>query len=497
MLLMVALVFDANFSFAQSDWYKNNSISNFHPTRYLSIGFSSQNLKAITSMFGHTFLVFHNNERPTPADHVIEFRGVMGSHLFDYARAVLGTLDGKFELNNFIYKMREYHFDGRDIWIYRVNLNENEIEKLVNYFKSNLNAKFHYSFLNQNCSFFLNKAILETLNKEDNFSLATIPIQSVRRLKEMDIVSKDFIFIPSEFNDLNFQIDKIPLIQKEKLYAFFHKNRDEFEPQSKSERKIFSGLLNIKVRTESSMERRNELFKIKKHSLVDDNKKMMFNLENPLDHPGDSYFAIGVNPLSKTSIRVSARGAQRSYISNLKDAYRFSRLEIVRPVIRVTQEKLNLDEFNLFTFESVNQKNFFFNNTDKFFDLSFYDWENIDHDVDERVLRLGIGKSFFMNDFSFSTFPYLGVKYLVDENDAQFISDQGLRFLLQYNPSNKFTGRFLLTRYLLSSLSFNTIYQIEMSYRIEKNYSAFLRGDSSTVSHSKNLFAEFGLAYLF
>jgi Domain of unknown function (DUF4105) len=497
MLLCVASVLYSFQSYAQINWYQNNNINDFHPTRYVSIGFSSQNLKAITSMFGHTFLVFHDGESPMPSDHVIEFRGIMGNQVSDYAKALIGTLEGRYELNNFIYKTREYHLDGRDIWIYRLILDENQIQALVMHLKQEINKKSYYSFLNQNCSYFLNVAILKTTKKKDSFKIATIPIQSIRNLKEIGLISDGVDFLPSDYNFIDLQINQLQDSQAKKLNNFFHKNRDEFQPRSEIEKEIYSILLNIKVRTEPSVERRNELFRMKKESALYAKRQLTKVAEDPKEQPGDSYFAVAVNPFSPLSMRISARGAQRSYLSNYKDSYRFSKLEVFRPVIRYDNKHVNLDELNLISLESINQKNFFFNQTDTLFDLSYNDWNHLGYDLKDSILRFGLGKSLLHEDFALTIFPFIGLKYQSTDKNHHLFSDQGLKFIYQYNPSNNFTGRFVILRNIFSNLSLKSIYKMEMSFKIKKDYSLFISAESGSITNTKNLFSEIGLAYLF
>jgi hypothetical protein len=496
LLFIVALVIFPKVSFSQVNWYKNTDLKFFQPTKYVSVGFSAQNLKTVTSMFGHTFLIFHNEIQPTPSDHTIEFRGVMGKGQLDYLKALTGFLQGKYELNNLIYKTREYHSDGRDIWLYRLRMNSTQIEHLVANLKKRMEQNFYYSFLSLNCSYYINQPILESVHQKDGYKLATIPIQSVRSLETLGLIESQAYQIPADYNILNSQINFLKEDRLQDLEYFFHKDRDEFQPSSDHELAIYSKILNIKIQNTSSEGRRDELFRIKK-LLNTPQASSKVSLHDPLKAPGDSYLALSSINQDHGSLRLSGRGAQRSYLSNIQDNYRFSRFEVFRPVLRLNNSQLIIDEFNLINLESVNQKNFFIKNTDSLIDLSFYNWSHLGYEAHEKVFRFGLGKSLFHQNLALSVFPYLGLRQFENKSYSKIGTDQGLKFILQYNPVSEFTGRFVISKYIYSPLDFNSIYQLEISLRLSKHFSSFVRGEFTSLSNADHFIGELGLAHLF
>lgn len=494
-LIPFILLLQLNNLRAQINWYENSGISDLRPTRYLSVGFAAQNLKSITSMFGHSFLVFHDQNNPRPSDLIIEFRGVMGKTKFDYIKALFGNLEGKYDINNFIYKIREYHSDGRDIWLYKLKVNSSQIESLIVELKSRFESKWTYSFLSRNCSYYINQVILNTIKQKDEGSFVTIPIQSIRSLQYLNLLEAQNITIQSEQNFLNYQIKKLPLERQKQMEMFYQKHWP-VKSSTEIEDHIINNLLNVKILQTDDESSRNELFRLKKKNQSSFSITSQ-KLDDPLDFPGDSYISMSISTINQMSLRMSVRGAQRSYLTNQKDNYRFTRFEIFRPVAHLTKNQIILDEFNLVTIEAISEKNFFFKRNDFLFDLSFYNWSPLGHGSMEEVFRTGLGKSIFLNDFSMSVFPYLGLRKVHLEDTSFITSDQGIKFIAQFNPHNSFSSKYTWTRYLFSPFEFQTLHQLETSYRLSKYFTSFLRGEMTSHNLSKHSFAEIGIAYLY
>lgn len=141
---------------------------------------------------------------------------------------------------------------------------------------------------------------------------------------------------------------------------------------------------------------------------------------------------------------------QRSYVSNIKNTYRFSKFEIAKPVLRLQKNKIIVDEFNFLNLESIQGKNFLFPSTDKYLDISFYNWNLLNHKGKETVVRFGLGKSIHFKYFAFSTLPYIGIQQAYHKNEAKIGSYQGFRLISQFIPKDEITIRLVITRYILS-----------------------------------------------
>jgi hypothetical protein len=179
------------------------------------------------------------------------------------------------------------------------------------------------------------------------------------------------------------------------------------------------------------------------------------------------------------------------------DNYRFSRFEVAKPVIRIKESQLITDEFNLLALESIQGKNFFFQNVDKYLDFSFYNRNLLNHEANETVFRFGLGKSIHFKNLAISALPYVGVRHFQFKNESQIATDQGLRLISQFVPIDEITTRFVITRYFFSPFEFNFIYELEASYRLTKYFSTFSKIESTSLKKNKNSFAEIGIAYLF
>jgi hypothetical protein len=490
-------LFHSSFCLAQAKWFGAPDASKLVETENVSIVFSSQNLKEAASMFGHTFLVFHNGERPMPSDLTIEFRGVMIHGFSDYPKAIFGGLKGKYELNFLLYKMREYHAEGRDLWFYRIKLEKIEISRLILDLKKRLLTDYKYSFLRKNCSYFINDPIFLAAKKEYQIYLSTIPMQSLRQLKDSDLIHLQSAFVmPSDVNVANQLILELPKERIEDFRLFYQYENTTFSPKNKLEEKIFSNVLNIKVQSLAEKEKRNSLFESKKRYRESIPSKDYFSLD-PMLKFGDSFWAVYGSVNRSDTFRFEIRPAQRSYTSNYIDPFNFSTFDVFKPILRKNRRSIILDEFNVLKLESILGKNFFFPGYDKYLDLSYYNWNFLSQQSSETVLRYGVGKSLILKRLSLTIMPYVGLRYYEHEKVDRASTDQGLLLIGQFNPSDSFSSKVSVARYLFSPFNFNTSYKFETSYKISLHVSVIGKALSTSQTLDKNAYYELGFAYLY
>lgn len=483
-------------SYSQINWYDNLEINNFKETKYVSIAFATQDLKSVTSTFGHTFVIFHNDKTPSLYDHTVEFKGIINPSFNGYIHALLGEIKGKVELNNLIYKKREYHQEGRDIWMYRLLLTDEEIKNLVTILKNGILKPPRYSFLSGNCGEYLVTALMQATKRERQKKIINIPTQLMIGLGEMKLIdtTSSKIF-PATYNQTNQVIQTLPIKKKEELYRFYYKNEESFKPENDLEKSLFSEIIITKAENTFDRDRRNELFNKKK--IYQNQKTLPYQAVDPLKYPGDSFISASKSINLEGAYRLHFRPAQRSFISIPNDNFRFSKLEVTKFSLRSNKNKIILDEFNLLNMESVLENNFFSNDLDKHIDLSFYNWSLVGYNTKETTFRFGLGESFLNSNLCLTLFPYLGVRRISQFNRNFFKSDQGIKLIAQLKSSDNILIRFSLNQYILSPLPFSKIVEIESSYRINPSITIFYRYQTSEFLSQNNNFNEIGLAYLF
>ncbi len=129
---------------------------------------------------------------PTPSITPPKTRGSTG-RAFAF-KGLFGLYHGKFSIAPYYLKVKVYgDIENRDIWEYRLNLTEKEIDRLLRHVWEMRFAWFDYYFFDENCSYHL-LSLLEVarpgLHLTDRFSLWVIPSETIRAMDEAGLVKK-------------------------------------------------------------------------------------------------------------------------------------------------------------------------------------------------------------------------------------------------------------------------------------------------------------------
>jgi len=169
--------------------------------------FPSSYMNSSSSMFGHTLLRIDpppGKERVDLISYAVNFGAILQVTKFDpfYAyRGLAGGYPGQFAVMPYHKKVKEYSkIENRDIWEYDLNLSKDEVNKMVLHLWEIGDSNFDYYFIDENCSFRL-LSLLDVarpgLNSVQEFTVATIPIDTVRVLKDKGLI-EGFKFRPSK-----------------------------------------------------------------------------------------------------------------------------------------------------------------------------------------------------------------------------------------------------------------------------------------------------------
>ena len=151
------------------------------------------------SMFGHTFLRVDGKEQ-TPQTRILAYTINYAAQLppdagLEYAiKGVFGAYPGYFSTIPYYLKVQEYRdIDNRDIWEYRLNLTELQVRRLLMHTWELGNAYFDYFFFGENCAYHilsLIEAAEPSIQLLDRFQFYTIPVDTVRLLRESGLVGE-------------------------------------------------------------------------------------------------------------------------------------------------------------------------------------------------------------------------------------------------------------------------------------------------------------------
>ncbi|MCR9205824.1 MAG: DUF4105 domain-containing protein, partial [Halobacteriovoraceae bacterium] len=186
---------DLGLSFPQKickdfEWWKSRINA-----KSLSLVFSSYFAGNPASMFGHTLIKF-NSEADGPGklrDFSLNFaadtQGTGGALYI--VKGAFGGFPGFFSTDPYYVRVNEYsQGESRDLWEYRLKLDQNELELLLAHvWELKSNTFFDYFFFDENCSYML-LDILEVVKLDwtltNGFFFYAMPIDTVRRLKDVD-----------------------------------------------------------------------------------------------------------------------------------------------------------------------------------------------------------------------------------------------------------------------------------------------------------------------
>ena len=153
-----------------------------------------------SSMFGHTLLRIDAKDQTRHKELVafaINFAAepeTQDNAALYAIKGLVGSYPGRFTVMPYYRKVREYNdIESRDIWEYKLKLNEQEVERILLHLWEMQRATFDYYFLDENCSYQL-LALLELARDDleliDQFPLHAIPSDTVEALNSANLLER-------------------------------------------------------------------------------------------------------------------------------------------------------------------------------------------------------------------------------------------------------------------------------------------------------------------
>ena len=164
----------------------------------ITLVFPTAFMNSPSSMFGHTLLRIdakdQNRHRelvafavnfaaqPNPKDNAAMYA----------LKGLVGKYPGNFTVMPYYRKVREYNdIESRDIWEYKLNFSEQEVDKILLHLWELQRATFDYYFIDENCSYQLLSLLQlanESLDLTSSFSFQAIPSDTVATLKDNQLL---------------------------------------------------------------------------------------------------------------------------------------------------------------------------------------------------------------------------------------------------------------------------------------------------------------------
>ncbi len=166
----------------------------------LTLVFPTAFMNNPSSMFGHTLLRVDAKDQTRHKELVafaINFAAEPDTqdNAAMYAlKGLVGSYPGRFTVMPYYRKVREYNdIESRDIWEYKLNLNEQEVERVLLHLWEMQQAEFDYYFIDENCSYQL-LALLELAREDlslvEHFPFHAIPSDTVEVLNDAQLLER-------------------------------------------------------------------------------------------------------------------------------------------------------------------------------------------------------------------------------------------------------------------------------------------------------------------
>lgn len=328
--------------------------------------FPTAHINSPASMYGHTFLTISSNKNTPLISNAINYAAKTNETnglVFAY-KGIFGGYEGRYSILPYYQKIKEYNnLEQRDIWEYKLDFTKDEIEKLLLHTFEIKDIYSDYFFFLENCSYNLlwllevSKKDLELVN---NFSVKTIPIDTIKLLEEKKLI-KSSRYRYSKMKKMNHilaKIDDTKLlkrliegdlkvldnldIDKKVLYLDFYIEYLQYQ-RSKNEM--------------SKKEYVKSYFKLlrKRASLK---KKSIYDIKSPIN-PLKSHDSsrVMLSYINDDSLNFGIKSAFHDEIDSNYGYLQGAYIDFFDLNLNITKEKIDLDNFELLNIKSYSLQN--------------------------------------------------------------------------------------------------------------------------------------------
>jgi hypothetical protein len=356
--------------------------------RNVSLVFASQNIRSPISMFGHTYLVFHNDLDPEADSVVFEYLGITEDQGWIIPKAMFGTLPGRFQINCNYFKQREYDFENRDLWTYSLNLSAETRERLNQIVADSLSSDVDYGFLRSNCAERIFRIILGAAQEPIPFQIFHLPIEGIRHLKKRGLVGTGLIYNSSSLSRLRTSYRK--LSRDEKRYFWAAVSGVSLENLSLQTKSAISAYVNFRARREPSPRVRVALYNLKRES-ESSAPDIAAPKEEPTKSDARNYVMSGYYPRTKTIFLQFSPGVE-SFWNRPRTKISGSELRFFDVSAFYKNRRFGLNELTLASIDGLSPGDEFEGSFVSRINLGFYSFRpSFDLSMSAARLEMGLG----------------------------------------------------------------------------------------------------------
>ena len=184
----------------------------------LTLVFPSAYINNPSSMFGHTLLRVDGadqDEKTRLLAYAVNYAvGPGGDNGVMFTlKSLVGAYPGLFSMSPYYVKVKEYSdMENRDIWEYRLNFTQEEIDRLLRHAWELGPVRFDYYFFDENCAYYL-LSLFDVarpgLALTDSFRGWVIPVDTVRRVVEKSGMLKQVVYRPASNTRLRDRLGRL------------------------------------------------------------------------------------------------------------------------------------------------------------------------------------------------------------------------------------------------------------------------------------------------
>ena len=172
----------------------------------LTLVFPSAYINNPSSMFGHTLLRVDaptQDERTRLLAYAVNYAvgSTTDNGMMFTLKSLVGAYPGLFSISPYYVKVKEYSdMENRDIWEYRLNFTQEEIDRLLQHAWELGPTRFDYYFFDENCAYYLLSLFdvaRPSLALTDGFRGWVIPVDTVRRVVEQSGMLAGVVYRPA------------------------------------------------------------------------------------------------------------------------------------------------------------------------------------------------------------------------------------------------------------------------------------------------------------
>lgn len=439
----------------------------------VSLGFASQDIKSPVSNFGHTFLVFHNDETPEATSLTIEFTGE-ASDLIANISALFTSVPGKYSPSYLSAKIRQYDYENRSIWLYRLKLDKEELQKLKQYLLHSESTKFAYDFSQKNCAFYIAKALSQT-NDTLAFKQAGLfvtPVSTLTWARSKEIISSEKYLPSTQLKAL--QAFEMLTEPDQRIAAMHLSPLANLPPPATTKQEIgnaLSAMTEHLLPREADSSSRNHLLSIKK-SFPSPSSREDITAEDPSRSESLASISTLFLPQRNAAIFTITPGFIRLE-NEAASGQRNSIIETLRTdLFTDTTGHFRVEQFHLAKIESNQPSGFLRDGFTQALDVSYADYRtHLDKNYKETKILFGRGVSFLCGGHIVSALPLISV--IAARQDGG-ISANG-RLEARFNIYKQLTGHTTyaaqLTRSVFQDSEIRQTMNLDLIYSISRTLS--------------------------